>query len=67
MAFAGATFLYPLHVPGGAFIHTAIGLAPHAAILSVEGVLLLAGVVSGRQATDARVGGSSSSGAWLPS
>ncbi len=37
MAFAGATILYPLHVPGGAFIHTAIGLAPHAAILSVEG------------------------------
>ena len=41
VAFAGATFLYPLHVPGGAFIHTAIGLAPHAAILSIEGVLLV--------------------------
>ena len=40
IAFAGATFLYPLHVPGGAFIHTAIGLAPHAAILSMEGVLV---------------------------
>ncbi|HEX8025155.1 MAG TPA: hypothetical protein VF484_03015, partial [Candidatus Limnocylindrales bacterium] len=43
VAFAGATFLYPLHVPGGAFIHTAIGLGPHAAILSIEGVVLLAG------------------------
>ena len=39
VVFAGATFLYPLHVPGGAFIHTAIGLLPHAAILSMEGVL----------------------------
>ena len=41
VAFAGATFLYPLHVPGGAFIHTAIGLQPHAAILSMECVLLV--------------------------
>ena len=49
VAFAGATFIYPLHVPGGAFIHTAIGLAPHAAILSVEGVLLVVGWVSGRR------------------
>ena len=49
VAFAGATLLYPLHVPGGAFIHTAIGLAPHAAILSVEGVLLLVGWIAGRR------------------
>jgi hypothetical protein len=49
VAFAGATFVYPLHVPGGAFIHTAIGLAPHAAILSVEGVLIVVGWVSGRR------------------
>jgi hypothetical protein len=53
IAFAGATILYPLHVPGGAFIHTAIGLAPHAAILSIEGVLVLAGLISGRQAVRA--------------
>jgi hypothetical protein len=51
VAFAGATFVYPLHVPGGAFIHTAIGLAPHAAILSVEGVLLLVGAISRRRTT----------------
>ena len=51
VAFAGATFLYPLHVPGGAFIHTAIGLAPHAAILSIEGVLVLASIVGRRQAS----------------
>lgn len=49
IAFAGATFLYPLHVPGGAFIHTAIGLAPHAAILSVEGILVVVSLVAGRR------------------
>jgi len=49
IAFAGATLLYPLHVPGGAFIHTAIGLAPHAAILSIEGLLLLIGWIAGRR------------------
>jgi hypothetical protein len=49
IAFAGATFLYPLHVPGGAFIHTAIGLAPHAAILSVEGILAVVGAIAGRR------------------
>lgn len=52
VAFAGATFLYPLHVPGGAFIHTAIGLAPHAAILSLEGVLILVGLLGRRQASE---------------
>ncbi|HYK94591.1 MAG TPA: glycosyltransferase family 39 protein [Candidatus Dormibacteraeota bacterium] len=49
LAFAGATFLYPLHVPGGAFIHTAIGLAPHASILSVEGILALVGWLAKRR------------------
>ncbi len=61
VAFAGATFLYPLHVPGGAFIHTAIGLAPHAAILSVEGVLVLAGLVSRREASSAGARGAAGS------
>jgi hypothetical protein len=49
VAFAGATILYPLHVPGGAFIHTAIGLAPHAAILSMEGVLIFVAWIAGRR------------------
>ena len=49
VAFAGATLLYPLHVPGGAFIHTAIGLAPHAAILSMEGVLIFVTWIAGRR------------------
>jgi hypothetical protein len=49
VAFGGATILYPLHVPGGAFIHTAIGLAPHAAILAVEGILILVSWIAGRR------------------
>jgi hypothetical protein len=58
VAFAGATLLYPLHVPGGAFIHTAIGLAPHAAILSVEGILVVVGWFSRRRGRwDARPAG----------
>jgi len=51
VVFAGATFIYPLHVPGGAFIHSAIGLAPHAAILSLEGVLLVVGAIAARRST----------------
>jgi hypothetical protein len=38
LVFAGAALLYPLHVPGGAFIHSAVGLEAHAYILSMEGV-----------------------------
>jgi len=49
VAFAGATFLYPLHVPGGAFIHSAIGLQPHAAILAAEGVLIAVAWLAGRR------------------
>jgi hypothetical protein len=49
VVFLGATFIYPLHVPGGAFIHSAIGLAPHAAILSLEGVLLIVAAVARRR------------------
>ena len=59
VAFAGATLLYPLHVPGGAFIHTAIGLAPHASILAVEGILVFVNWISGRRrAWEPRVAGS---------
>jgi hypothetical protein len=47
--FVAATLVYPLHVPGGTFLHTAIGLAPHAAILSIEGILLLVAWIAGRR------------------
>ena len=51
VVFLTATLIYPLHVPGGAFIHSAIGLAPHAAILSVEGVLILVRWIAARRRT----------------
>ena len=38
LVFLGAMLLYPLHVPGGAFIHSAVGLESHAYILALEGV-----------------------------
>jgi len=56
LVFAGATFLYPLHVPGGAFIHSAVGLEAHAYILSLEGVAgLVAWIARRRPAWDPRV------------
>ena len=51
VVFLTATLLYPLHVPGGAFIHSAIGLLPHAAILSMEGVLIAVGWIAARRRT----------------
>jgi hypothetical protein len=48
-AFAGAAVIYPLHVPGGAFIHSAIGLAPHAYILALEGVVALVAWLAARR------------------
>jgi 4-amino-4-deoxy-L-arabinose transferase-like glycosyltransferase len=38
LVFLGAMLLYPLHVPGGAFIHSAVGLESHTYILAMEGV-----------------------------
>jgi hypothetical protein len=49
VVFLTATLLYPLHVPGGAFIHSGIGLLPHAAILSMEGLLILVRGIAGRR------------------
>ncbi len=58
VVFLTATILYPLHVPGGAFIHSAIGLAPHAAILAMEGVLLLVRwIAAKRRSWDERAAG----------
>ncbi len=47
--FAGATLIFPLHVPGGAFIHSAVGMAPHAYILALEGVVGMVGAVARRR------------------
>ena len=49
LVFAGATFLYPLHVPGGAFIHSAVGLEAHAYILSLEGVVAMVAWIARRR------------------
>jgi Dolichyl-phosphate-mannose-protein mannosyltransferase len=55
LVFAGATFLYPLHVPGGAFIHSAVGLEAHAYILALEGVAgMVAWIARRRPAWDPR-------------
>jgi len=52
----GATFLFPLHVPGGAFVHSAVGLGPHAYILALEAVAVLIGWIARRRpAWDPRV------------
>ncbi|MFP5343420.1 MAG: ArnT family glycosyltransferase [Candidatus Limnocylindria bacterium] len=46
---AGATIIFPLHVPGGAFIHTAVGLGPHSYILGLEGVALVVAWIAARR------------------
>jgi hypothetical protein len=38
LVFAAATIIYPVHVPGGAFIHSAIGLESHAYILALAAI-----------------------------
>ena len=47
--FAGATFIFPLHVPGGAFIHSAVGMAPHAYILALEGMVAMVLAIARRR------------------
>ncbi|MEO8437877.1 MAG: glycosyltransferase family 39 protein [Chloroflexota bacterium] len=47
--FLGATLLFPLHVPGGAFIHSAVGMGPYAYILALEGVAALVVAIARRR------------------
>jgi hypothetical protein len=47
--FLGATLIFPLHVPGGAFIHSAVGLGPHAYILALEAVAASVAWVAARR------------------
>ena len=52
----GAVIIFPLHVPGGAYIHTAVGLAPHTYILGLEGVAVaVAWLAARRRRWDAAV------------
>jgi 4-amino-4-deoxy-L-arabinose transferase-like glycosyltransferase len=39
LLFAFSTLVSAVHVPGGTFIHSAVGLAPHAYILAMEGIV----------------------------
>jgi 4-amino-4-deoxy-L-arabinose transferase-like glycosyltransferase len=48
---AGATLLFPLHVRGGAFIHTAVGLGPHAYVLALEAVAAIVAWLGVRRAS----------------
>jgi hypothetical protein len=61
--FAGATLLFPVHVPGGTFIHSAIGLAPGAYILALEGVAALVAAIA-RRRTSWRSGSATTVLSW---
>lgn len=47
--FAFSGLVSAVHVPGGTFIHSAVGLAPHAWILALEGVAALVAWVAARR------------------
>jgi hypothetical protein len=47
---AFCTILVPIHVPGGQLFHSAVGLAPHAYVASLEGAFVLAGWLAARRA-----------------
>jgi hypothetical protein len=47
--FMGAMLLFPLHVPGGAFIHSAVGMGPYAYILALEGVAAMVVAIGRRR------------------
>ena len=52
----GATLIFPLHVPGGAYVHTAVGLGPHTYILALEAVAVIVGWLAARRRSwDVRV------------
>ena len=54
LAYAGVLFAFSavvsaVHVPGGTFIHSAIGLAPHACVLALEGIGIAVAWVAARR------------------
>jgi len=56
LAYAGLLFAFSalvsaVHVPGGTFIHSAVGLAPHAYVLALEGIAVAVGWVAARRST----------------
>ncbi len=49
LLFAANALVFAVHVPGGTFIHSAIGLAPHAFVLALEGVALAVAWIARRR------------------
>jgi hypothetical protein len=49
VVFLAAAIIYPVHVPGGAFIHSAIGLSGHAYLLALEGVVAFVAWIARRR------------------
>ncbi len=47
--FAFNALVFAVHVPGGTFIHSAIGLAPHSYVLVMEGIAAAVGWVAARR------------------
>jgi Dolichyl-phosphate-mannose-protein mannosyltransferase len=47
--FAFSAIVSAIHVPGGTFIHSAVALAPHAYILSLEGIVVAVGWIARRR------------------
>jgi Dolichyl-phosphate-mannose-protein mannosyltransferase len=47
--FAFNALVFAVHVPGGTFIHSAIGLAPHSYVLVMEGIAASVGWVAARR------------------
>jgi hypothetical protein len=49
LLFAFSALVSAVHVPGGTFIHSAVALAPHAAVLALEGIAVAVAWVAARR------------------
>jgi hypothetical protein len=49
LLFAFSALVSAVHVPGGTFIHSAVGLAPHAYVLALEGIAVAVAWVAARR------------------
>ena len=49
LLFAANGLVFAVHVPGGTFIHSAIGLAPHAFVLALEGIAVVVAWIAQRR------------------
>ena len=51
LLFTFSALVSAVHVPGGTFIHSAVGLAPHAYVLALEGIAVAVAWVAARRST----------------